>query len=116
MLLFREYRKATPGCNGLRKWKKSNDKGIFTTLFSESFKRTGYGHWLISDLSERFVDLRKVIVDFNMPAFIIFLCLSGSKSRAFVNILFSRFKMKGGGYVMNAFKEMVSFGRGNWAP
>ena len=42
------------------------------TLFSESFKRTRYDHWLISGLSERFVDLRKVIVDLNIPAFIIF--------------------------------------------
>ena len=42
------------------------------TLSSKSFKWTGYDHWLVSGLSKRFVDLRQVIVGFNIYTFIIF--------------------------------------------
>ena len=68
-------------------------KRYFLSLFSISFKKTGYDRWSISGLSKHSVDLRKVIFDFNMPTFITYSYLSYPKSRTFVHILFSRFKM-----------------------
>lgn len=64
----------------------SNNKSKCKTLSLESFKRTGYDYLSFC---------KRVIVDFIMPKFITFSNLSGPKSRTFVNVYFSRFKMGG---------------------
>ena len=60
------------------------------SLRAFQYERTEYDHWSISSFSNRFVDLRYVIADFILVAFITSSCLSDPKSRIFVNTLFSK--------------------------